>query len=164
MISSYVAIGVRLVAILFFFKAIEAFIGVFGFFSQGSPYGDGASAWPILAVALISWGFAFILWFLASGIARLITSDGIDTTPDDLPPVSLLAVFVAAIGLYVFWHGAVDALYYLSAALLGREYGVSSMSVEVKANMIATAFEVMGGGFLVMKARTVAAQINKLAR
>lgn len=164
MLSSYVAIGVRLVAILFFFKAIREFVGVFGFFYQGSPYGDDASVWPILAVALTSWALVFILWFSARGVGRLVASGGIDAKPEKVPPVSLLAVFVAAIGLFVFWYGAVDSLYYLTVIIIGQELGVSEMSVETKANMVATVFEVISGIFLVFKARTVAEKINDVAR
>ena len=47
---------------------------------------------------------------------------------------------------------------------MGQELGVSEMSVEIKANMVATAFEVISGIFLVMKARTVAGKINDVAR
>lgn len=164
MLSSYVAIGVRLVAILFFFKAVRDFFGVFQFFYQGSPYGDDISAWPILVVALTSWALVFILWFSARVVGRLVASGGIDAKPEKMPPVSLLAVFVAAIGLFVFWYGAVDSLYYLSVIIMGQELGVSEMSVEIKANMVATAFEVISGIFLVMKARTVAGKINDVAR
>ncbi|PHR66988.1 hypothetical protein [Alcanivorax sp.] len=164
MLSSYVAIGVRLVAILFFFQAVREFFGVFQFFYQGSPYGDDTSVWPILVVALTSWALVFILWFSARVVGRLMASGGIDAKPEKMPPVSLLAVFVAAIGLFVFWYGAVDSLYYLSVIIMGKELGVSEMSVEIKANMVATAFEVISGIFLVMKARTVAGKINDVAR
>lgn len=164
MLSSYVAIGVRLVAILFFFKAVREFFGVFQFFYRGSPYGDDTSVWPILTVALTSWALVFILWFSARGVGRLMASGGFDAKPEKMPPVSLLAVFVAAIGLFVFWYGAVDALYYLSVIIMGHELGVSGMSIEIKANMAATAFEVISGVFLVLKARTVAGKINDVAR
>lgn len=164
MISSYLAIGVRLVAILFFFKAVREFVGVFQFFYKGSPYGDDTSVWPILVVALTSWALVFILWFSARGVGRLMASGGIDAKPEKMPPVSLLAVFVAAIGLFVFWYGAVDALYYISVIIMGKELGVSGVSIEIKANMIATAFEVISGVFLVLKARTVAGKINDVAR
>jgi hypothetical protein len=164
MLSSYVAIGVRLVAILFFFKAVREFVGVFQFFYQGSPYGNDASVWPVLVVALTSWAFVFILWFSAQGIGRLMASGGIDAKPEKMPPVSLLSVFVAAIGLFVFWYGMVDALYYISVIIMGQELGVARMSIEIKANMLATAFEVISGAFLVLKARTVAGKINDVAR
>lgn len=164
MLSSYVAIGVRLVAILFFFKAVREFFAIFQFFYQGSPYGDDASVWPILVVALTSWALVFILWFSARGIGRLMASGGVDAKPEKMPPVSLLAVFVAAIGLFVFWYGAVDALYYLLIIIMEHELGVSGMSIEIKANMATTAFEVISGVFLVLKARKVAGKINDVAR
>ncbi|PCJ15861.1 MAG: hypothetical protein COB04_12420 [Gammaproteobacteria bacterium] len=162
MISNYVAIGIRFVSVLLFFHAIKEFFLTFQILYGDKPYNEAASVWPIFVVASISWVFAFLLWFSARRLGLILTS-GIDSEVKSLPPISLLAVFVASMGLYFFGYGTVDALYYLALGMMAAEADVGAPSADTTANMLATAFEVLGGCFLIMKARFVAAKINEVA-
>ena len=164
MLNNYIAIALRITAIIFFFRGLKEFVAYIQYELGGTYSGLDISVWPFLFVAMIIWSFSYIAWFFAVPISKILVPENIDFRIEAIPPISLIAIFVAAIGLFVTVYSLIDAFYYLTLFLISQETGSVIILSETLANVIATAFEFTLGIMLLIKARSVASLINKVAK
>ena len=113
---------------------------------------------------IIVWLAATILWVFPITLAKSFLAPELDLVVEPLATPSVLAIFVAAIGLFIFCYALVDLLYwvvYMHLASLNSNFVLDS---ENKANTIATILQLLIGTILILKCRTISQMISRYAR
>jgi hypothetical protein len=163
MISNYIAIALRIIAIILFYQGIKDF---FGFVSTSMTVSYVLSAWPFLIPAMVVWLLSVLLWSFALPISKKVASNDLDFKVTTVEPRAFLTICIAAIGLYVFTYAVIDLVYYIRIFLIASNSGepVSAVYGEYeKTNTIATIVELAFGILLILKSRSVAKLINKVS-
>lgn len=165
----YLAIGFRLLSIVFFIyslKQVALFIAVlFTDTYAGMP----ASPFFFLAMAAIPLIVAAVLWVFPAKIAKKVVPS---TSQVTVVPEKKFSIFVALLltfGLIVLFYAIVDVIYWITYLhLLTSNLETYELAADVtqndKANMLATAFELVAALFIISRAKYLANFLYNSAR
>lgn len=166
--SHYLAIAVRLFAIVLFIFSLRQSTSLVEVFLSDSINGMPVSTLFIAGTVLIPLIVSLLLWFFPLSVSKSILKPEIDLPIEPINSTIILTVFVLAIGLYVFYYAFVDLVYW--AVLWNMEshsqYSMAPLSLteDNKANMVATALELVISIGLILKAKTLASNMLRFAK
>ncbi|CAH0991964.1 hypothetical protein SIN8267_02079 [Sinobacterium norvegicum] len=166
--SHYLAIAVKLFAIVLFIFSLRQSTSLVEVFLSDSINGMPVSTLFIAGTVLIPLIVSLLLWFFPLSVSKSILKPEIDLPIEPINSTTILTVFVLAIGLYVFYYAFVDLVYW--AVLWNMEshsqYSMAPLSLteDNKANMVATALELVISIGLILKAKTLASNMLKFAK
>lgn len=165
--SHYLAIAIRLFSIVLFIYSIRQSSLLIEIALNGTINGMVASTVFVAATTIGPLLIAILLWFFPFSVAKAILKPEIDLPVEPMAPASMLAVFIATIGVFAFYYASVDALYWLTIWNLSSQVN-SGASVgigpESKANMWATAFEFIFSICLILRAKSASQLLLRVAR
>ena len=163
----YLAIGFRLLSIVFFIyslKQVALFIAVlFTDTYAGMP----ASPFFFLAMAAIPLIVAAALWVFPAKIAKKVVPSTSQVTVEK--KFSIFVALLLTFGLIVLFYAIVDVIYWITYLhLLASNLETYELAVDVtqndKANMLATAFELVAALFIISRAKYLANFLYNSAR
>jgi len=166
--SHYLAIAVRLFSIVLFIFALRQSTSLIEVFLNDSINGMPVSTLFIAGTVLIPLIVSLLLWFFPLSVSKSILKQEMDQPIEPVNSTTILSVFVIAIGLYVFYYAFIDFVYW--AVLWNMEshsqYSMAPLSLteENKANMVATAVELVISVVLILKAKTLASNMLRFAK
>ena len=162
-IHQYFAIGLRIFAVALLIYGIQ-FIGpVIEYFRFGTVSGIDVSLLFIVLNPIVPWIIASLLWLFPISIAKSFLAPSLDSKVEPISNLSIMTVFVAGIGLYVFSFGVIDMSYWLTIFFLIAQSD-SEIPNDTKAGLIATTLQLGFSLLLIIKCRTVSNYINRVAR
>lgn len=161
----YLAILFRLFAIALTLYAVKQFPFLAAAVSEYQS-GINASFSYAIAATLVPMLAALLIWYFPVTLAASILRPGLDETIEALAPQPLLALLLCAIGVFTFYYALVDLAYYLTFWHLSSrvDYGSAYVSLESKANMIATLIEFLLAMLILFKAKSLAAWLLVFSR
>lgn len=163
-VHHYFAIGLKLFSVALFVYGLRFTVPIVQMTNNDNFNGFDLSVSVLMIELLICWLMASILWLFPITIAKLFLKPGLDKEVEPLSKPSILAVFIVAIGLYIFAFGVIDILFWGVYINLALENSNFVLDPESKANVVVTAFQLGFGIFLIYKCRTISDYINKIAR
>jgi len=162
-IEHYFAIGLKLLSIVLFVYGVSFTPTVIETLFYGSINGLQATITYFVFSLGLCWGLAFVLWFFPLKIAHKFLPPNLNQSVEPLATPSILAVFVIAIGLYVFAFGVIDILYWGVYMHLAAKNTTFSLGADGQANIVATLSQLVFGLLLIYKSRSISNLINKVA-
>lgn len=165
--SHYLAIAVRLFSIVLFVYSLRQSSLLVEYLVNDSINGMEASLFFISVSTLAPLFVAILLWYFPVSVARSILKPEIDQKLEPIRPQSVLTVLVLALGLYAFYYAVVESIYWLTLWHLSERSIFSEaplyLTVENKANMVATAIELFASIIILFKARSISCRMLNLA-
>ena len=162
-IHQYLAIGLRIFAVALFIYGIQFTGSVIELFRFGTVSGIEASALFIILNPIVPWVIAALLWLFPVTIAKSFLSPSLDSKVEPISNPTILAVFIAAIGLYVFAFGVIDMSYWVTILYLMAQSN-SEIPNDTKANITATVLQLIFSSLLIARCRTVSGYINRVSK
>lgn len=164
--THYLAITVRIFSILLFLYGIrqssfliELIGGGWNGFNVSWGFAITSTILPILV--------ATYLWYFPMIVAKSILKPEIDQPIAPMDVQSILTVLILAIALYFLYYAIIDAVYWITLwQMTERSYSSEVplyLNVENKANMVATAIELFVSISILLKARSLAYRMLRLA-
>lgn len=168
----YLGLVVRLFAIWLFISGVAEVVSFFEMKSAGK-----ASSMPsfiVMLITLIPIIASVYLWFFPLTVAqKLLGQEEKEFEP--VNPKSLLTIFVASIGLFFLFRSFIDGVFWLSfyaGYLSGGSHMMTSAEVAFfnaiaasdKAAIISTIVELVIALLLVVKCRSIAGLMARIAR
>jgi len=165
--THYLAVAVRLFSLFMVFLAVRqssVFIELMG----------GDTSGPVL-----SWFFAItstalpaiaavFLWFFPMMVAKSIIKPDIDQPLEQMGAQSVLTVLILAIALYNLHSSLMDTVYWVTLWQVSeRSHGLEAaiyLNPESKANMLTTGAELLLSILVIVKARSLAVHVLRLAK
>lgn len=108
--------------------------------------------------------FSALLWFFPITLSKILIPQECDLDVEPISYISLSSIFISAIGLYLFTRALPDGLYWLAVFTIGSEISSLNYTSENKANVMATALELLLAIFLVVKSNVIASFIKSKQR
>lgn len=166
--NHYLAIAVRLFAIVLFLYALRQSTMLVQVLFNGDVNGANVSALMIFATSFCPLVIAMLLWYFPSSVANSILKPEMNQTIEPMSARSTLTVIILAVGLFAFYSAAVDAVYWLIAWNMTERNHYSGMladlSGEQKASMITTAIELVTSIAIILKAKSLSYRMLHLAK
>lgn len=164
--SHFLAITVRIFSIVLALYGIrqssfliELIGGGLNGYAVSWAFASASTALPILV--------AILLWYFPVSVAKSIIKDEIDQPIKPIKPQSILTVLIASIAFYFMFYAIVDSVYWATLwHMAERSYGTQAplyLNDENKANMIATAIELFASFLILIRARSFAFKLWKIA-
>lgn len=164
--SHYLALAIRVFAIVIFVYAIQQSSMLVQVILDGSINGMTVSLWLALCTAVTPFLVSIILLWFPFTVSNMILRPEFDQPIEPLHPTSILTVFILTIGLYTLYYAIVDTVYWATLWNMSAnsEYSDTSLSLDAdsKASMITTAVEFSVSIGFILKARTLAAKLFKV--
>ena len=165
--SHYLAIAVRLFAIVIFLYALRQSTMLIELLMNGSINGMDVSIIFISITTLCPLIGAVLLWYFPFSITNSILRPEMDQAIEPMNAQSILTVFVLAIGLYAFYNAVIDSVYWLTLWHMSERSSYSGTPFDIggesKANMVATAIELGASIAILLKARSLSCRMLRLA-
>jgi hypothetical protein len=165
--SHYLAIAVRLFAIILFLYGLQQSTWLVEVLISGGLNGVGVSAVFLFVTSVVPLIVAAFLWVFPVTVSRLIVKPDIDLTVEPMATHSVLVVLVLAIGLFAFYNALVDATYWgIAWNMSGNEEASAAplyLTPENRANIWVTGFEVVASMAIIAKARSIAKRMLEFA-
>lgn len=166
--SHYLAIAVRLFAVVLFVYGLRQLSPFFELITRGTVSGVTVSAFFVLAVSIIPMLLSVILWFFPLSISNSILKPEMNREVAPLSQGDWLIVILIGVGLYTLYYGIVDLIYWLYFLHMSvKNYLVEpslAMSGEDKANLAISFLEVAASLFLILKSKTISTRLLKIAK
>jgi hypothetical protein len=159
-----VALGIRLVALIWVLYTVSHLHGLFAYMNSSS--GVSINKGVIWLFAGLQIATCAVLWVFPATIAKKLLPSSADTASSK-PPSTLIewqTFGVVCIGIWALARAIPDAIYWVTfyGMTLNSSYGYSDLNVEQKASMITTVVELIIGMWLVFGARGLANALLKL--
>ncbi|MBU2886580.1 hypothetical protein KO507_12480 [Gilvimarinus agarilyticus] len=162
--THYLAIAIRIFSILLLLYSVPQFSLLVGVATGGSNHIDlplafvfTTTAAPLLA--------ALCFWFFPLKLAKLIVKPEIDQPIEAMDVLSILTTVLLAMAVYFLYYAIVDAVYWATLWLIAeRSLDPFYLDADNKANMVATALELLFSGLLLLKAKTLARKVLRIAQ
>ena len=164
-IHHYFAIGLKIFALVLFIYGVTYAAPLIELYTTGNVNGLQADvSYYAINLALIIFVAAY-LWLFPVSTSKWFLGAQQNQEVVPLPKQDTLAIFIIAIGLYVFAWGIVDIVYWASYLYIGLKFDPSAetLSPESKANIVATIIQLVLGMGLILKSKTLSAEILKVA-
>ena len=165
--SHYFAIAVRLFAIILFLYGLKQSTWLIEVLINGRLNGVGVSAAFLFVTSVVPLIVSALLWRFPLTVSKLIVKPDLDLTVEPMATNSMLVVLILAIGLFAFYNALVDAVYWIIMWNMSRNVETSTallyLTVENRANMWVTGFEVVVSIAIIGKARTIAKRMLEFA-
>ena len=164
-IHHYFAIGLKIFSLVLFIYGVTYAAPLIEIYTTGTVNGIQADvSYYAINLALIIF-VAVYLWFFPVSTSKWFLGAQQNQEVVPLPKQDTLAIFIVAIGLYVFAWGIIDIVYWASFLHLGLTFDPSAetLSPESKANIVATIIQLILGAGLILKSQTLSAKILKVA-
>lgn len=163
--SHYMAVAVRLFAIVLFIYSIQQSTILLDALINGSIQGVKVSSAFILTTSIIPLIVGVLLWIFPLTVARAILKGELDKPAEAVDAQSMLTVLILSIGLYTLYYAVVDSVYWLTYwNMASNSNGAMGIGAESKSNMIVTALELMVSISLVLKPRTLSYFMLNIAK
>ena len=164
-IHHYFAIGLKMLALVLFIYGGTYAASLIDLYTTGTVNGLQAEvSYYAINFALIILGATY-LWLFPVSTSKWFLGAQQNQEVVPLPKQDTLAIFIIAIGLYVFAWGIIDIVYWASYLHIGLKFDPSAetLSPESKANMVATITQLVLGMGLILKSKTLSAKLLKVA-
>ncbi len=151
-----VAVGLRLIAILWVFHSIGQFIGLLS--------SDDPDGWPLMGFfTVVQFGLCALLWFFPASIATKLLPSAKDEVVSAGPPgpQDWLAVGTIGIGIWLLSGAIPDAFYWSIFVGMNPFGGFSTLDADGKAAVITTGFQNLLGVWLIVGGKGLAALLWK---
>lgn len=119
----------------------------------------GASLFLSLMIFAFPFLVAALCWFFPVTVSKIIIPIECDKDVVPIDRYAITAVFISVIGIYAFISALPNALYWLTVINMGTSLEGLNYSLEDKANLTATALEVLLAILSVIKAKSIASYI-----
>jgi hypothetical protein len=166
--SYYLAIAVRLFSIGLFLYSLQQSSLIVEVLLEGSINGAAISIFFILATSVIPMIIAILLWLFPLLVSKAIIKSEFDKRVELISIHKLLTVFVLVIGLYCFYYAITDSVYWATLWKMSTNSHYSEipigLSIESKANMVATGIQLLLSIMLVVKARTISSFLLRITQ
>lgn len=164
--THYLAIVVRLFSILLFLYGLRQSSFLIELVSGGLNGLSVSMAFAVSSVVLPLLVAAY-LWYFPMMVAKSILKPEIDQPIEPMNAQSILTVLLLGIAAYYLYYAIIDAVYWatlwqMSARSQGGEAPLH-LNEENKANMVAAALELFAASLIIIKARTLANKMLRLA-
>jgi hypothetical protein len=165
--SHYLAIAVRLFSISLFLYGLKQSTWLIEVLINGRLNGVGVSAAFLFVTSVVPLIVSALLWRFPLSVSKLIIKPDLDLAVEPMATNSVLVVLILAIGLFAFYNALVDAIYWIIMWNMSRNVETSTaplyLTVENRANMWVTGFEVVVSIAIIGKARTIAKRMLEFA-
>jgi hypothetical protein len=162
----YFGVMVRLFSIALFVYGVGKLGYVMTFASNYEGYVGPSTVFSLLSSTLPIL-ISIIIWFFPLTVARSVLPI-VDETETTINTLSVLTVFILAIGLYTFYYAIIDGVYWITLVhvFVRDEFGNISkvISNDDKANIVVTVVEFVLAVVLLIRARTIARLLSSFAR
>jgi hypothetical protein len=160
----YLAIAVRLFAVFLATYVIGTVVNTV----QYILYDVGVPVGIMSIVAVTQLIFAIFLWFFPLTIAKGVIKPELDYEIEPLKTHSILVVLLLSLGVYLGFNAVVDAVYWISlefmSPLRDTTINIQGLSEDSKANIIATAVELILAYAIIFKSRVIASALLGFAK
>lgn len=156
----YLAIGLRIFAILLFVYVFRQSMQQFTLLTSGSLHVANILIMPLL-VTLLSLIAAIACWLFPITIAKNVIKPELDKEIQPLNYTSFLTVVILAIGLFLTFKAISDIVYWLTYLNIVPSGAYDS---EAKALMLATVVETVVAFALIGRARTIAHYLLRITK
>lgn len=165
--THYLAVAVRLFSIFLIFLAIRQS----SYFSElvgGGTSGPARSWFFAITSTALPIIAAIFLWLFPMMVAKSIVKPEADQPFEQMGTQSWLTVLILAIALCALYNSLMDAFFWATLWQVSEKaFGVESaiyLNPENKASMVATGAELLLASIMIMKARSLAAHVLRLAK
>lgn len=160
----YFAVGLKIFSVVLFVYGLKYFPNVIEAFKYGTLAGVTVSEKFFLINLIVIWLTAIILWTFPVVLAKMFLRSQLDLPVEPIGTPMVMAVFIAAIGLYFFVNGIIDLSYWAIYWHMFNNTLSVEPNIDSKANTIATILQLLVSLLLILKCRTVSSYINKVAQ
>ena len=151
----YVAILLRCVSIVLVVYGLSGYLQLIRAVDESF----GVSLFLSLMIFAFPFLVALLCWFFPVTVSKIIIPIECDNDVEPINRQALSSIFISAIGIYVFISALPDALYWFTVINMGTSLEGLSYSLENKANLAATALEVLLAVLLIIKAKAIASYV-----
>jgi hypothetical protein len=155
------------IAIILFLYGLKQSTWLVEVLINGRLNGVGVSAAFLFVTSVAALIVSAFLWLFPVTVSKLIVKPDVDLTLEPMATHSVLVVLVLAIGLFAFYNSLVDAIYWAIAwNMSGNEEASTAplyLSLENRANMWVTGFEIVASVAIIAKARSIAKRMLEFA-
>ena len=163
--SHYLAIAVRIFALMLFIYGLRQMFPVLELFLLGTVNGMEVSPFFVIVTSIIPILFSIVLWLFPLSISASILKPEMDLDVVPLSQGDWLVVLLIGLGLYTLYLAISDSIFWLYLLHMSSLSNSSlEMRVEDKANLVISLLEVTVSIFLILKAKTMATFILKTTK
>lgn len=168
-VHQYLAIGFRLLAIVLFIYSLRQVATFFAVVFNDTYAGMPASPVFFLAMAAIPLVVALALWVFPITIAKKVVPPASEVSVVPEKTFSIFIALLLTVGVVILFYAVVDAIYWFTYAHLSSSNSeayerASDVMQSNKANMLATAFEVVAALFIILRAKYLASFLYNAAK
>ena len=153
----YVAIFLRCVSIVLLVYGLSGYLQLIRAIDESF----GVSLFISLMIFAFPFLIAALCWFFPVTASKIIIPIECDKDVEPISRQALTSIFIAVIGIYAFVSALPDALYWLVLINMGSALDGLSYSLEDKANLAATALELLLAVLLIVKAKSIASYVTE---
>lgn len=166
--SDYLAVAVRLFAIMLFIYGLRQFLPMVEIIASGTINGMAVSPFFAIATSSIPILFSIVLWFFPLSVSSSILKPEMDRDVVPLTQGSWLVVILIGIGLYTLYYAISDSMFWLYFLHMSSQSTFSDtplvMRGEDKANLVISFMEVMASLFLILKSKSISVFILRVSK
>jgi hypothetical protein len=166
--SHYLAIAVRLFAIMLFIYGLRQLLPMFELIASGTINGMAVSPFFAIASSIIPILFSVVLWIFPLSVSNSILKPEMDRDVVPLSQGSWLVIMLIGIGLYTLYYAIVDSMFWLYFLHMSSQSSLSDapliMRGEDKANLVISILEVIASLFLILKSKTISKFILRISK
>ncbi len=159
----YFAIGIKLFAIALYIYGLRYIGPIIEIFRTGSLNSLYVNDYFFSINLVVTWAIALVLWMHPVALAKMFLSKELDLEVEPMATPMIMATLVAGIGLFVFCHGAIDIMYWAVNWYLVSNNDAYVSNPDMMGNTVATIFQLLFSSLMIIKCRTIASYINKVA-
>lgn len=159
----YFAIGIKLFAIALYIYGLRYIGPIIEIFRSGSLNTLYVNDYFFATNLIVIWAVALVLWVYPLKLAKMFLSNDLDLEVEPMATPMIMATFIAAIGLFIFCHGMIDILYWVIHWHLASNNDTYIANPDMVGNTVATVFQLLFSYLMIIKCRTLAGYINKVA-
>jgi len=163
--SDYLAIAVRLFAIMLFIYGLDQLLPIFELIASGTINGMNVSPFFAIAASIIPILFSLVLWVFPLSVSNSILKPEMDREVVPLSQGSWLVIILIGIGLNTLYYAIVDSMFWFYFLHMSSQSDAPLiMRGEDKANLVISVLEVIASLFLVLKSKTISKFILKISK
>ena len=163
----YFAVGLKLFSVVLLVYGLRFIAPLIQVVQDGHLNGIDVNEYFFLINFLLIFSVAAILWMFPVTLAKKFLNPEMDLPVEPIGTPTVLAVFIAAIGLFVFTYGLIDMLYwsvFWHMVSNNPEIMTANEDADSVANTIATVFQLAFSLLLIYKCRTISGYINRVSK
>lgn len=163
--SHYLAIAVRLFALMLFIYGLRQMFPVLELILLGTVNGMEVSPFFVIVASIIPISFSIVLWLFPLSVSASILKPEMDLDVLPLSQRDCLVVLLIGLGLYTLYLSISDSIFWLYLLHMSSLNNPSlDMRVEDKANLVISLLEVTVSVCLILKAKAIATVMLKITK